>query len=1399
MAGVYSVTVTSAQGCSATATANVVVNLLPTPTVTGTTVCVGGTITLNASGGTNYNWNGPNGFTATGATISRTSAIATMAGVYTLTVTNVNGCATTTTAAVAVNNLPTPTASGSTVCVGSTVNLTSSGGSSYLWAGPNSFTSTAQNPNIANATTAMGGVYTVSAYQINGTATNIIRNITGFNSANFSFINSTSSYGGPQSLFNAIDDDSGNSFHASMVTSGQTYGISYNLGSEYYISNLSIDARNDCCTERGKGGMMQVYNQGVLVYQSNTLTGSGNGVISATPAPNVVGDQVRYVFLNGAATSSGEFLINFNEWNIEGNHICKATATANVVVNIIPPAPTSAGAARCGTGTVALTATGCAGGTISWFSSATGGVALTTGANYTTPSIATSTNYFVECTLSGCTSTTRNTVTATINPIPTASATGDTECVGSTIALTSNGGNNYAWSGPNGFNSTVQNPNITNASTAMAGVYSVTVTSAQGCSATATANVVVNTIPPAPTSAGAARCGTGTVALTATGCAGGTISWFSSATGGVALTTGANYTTPSISTSTNYFVECTLSGCTSTTRNTVTATINAIPTASATGDTECVGSTIALTSNGGNNYAWSGPNGFNSTVQNPNITNASTAMAGVYSVTVTSAQGCSATATANVVVNIIPAAPTSAGAARCGTGTVALTATGCAGGTISWFSSATGGVALTTGANYITPSISTSTNYFVECTLSGCTSTTRNTVTATINAIPTASASSNTPVTAGSTINLTSTGGGTYSWTSPNNFTSTLQNPNISNIDGLNVGIYTVTVTGAGGCSATATTEVLIKYTDPGAVDCANIPTLNFSSPTLISGTAGAVGAQYRFTNVTTGTDAIVTIQSKSHSDIDILTLDEPAATYGGLDAAMQPIIDYNWINGGGSFDAAGEKSVTFKIDFVNTGTLTPKNIPVVTMTGVDIDGSGVTNEVREFIQTSNYQSYETQNPTSLALSGTTKAKGGYASYYGINDAIQDAMISFFYPNVNSITVTYGAEWGGATGDFVDFGLPNSDERRLNSLSFKCYDLPNIVCQPVIAPTVTNNSRCGNGAVTLSASGCTGGTISWYSGLTGGTALATGSTYTTPTLLTTTNYYVECLLVGCTSSPRTMVTATINAIPTASATGGTFCENATISLAASGGNTYSWVGPNGYTAAGASISRGPATLTMAGTYTVTITSTAGCTATTAVSVTINTLPNSPTVANMQRCAAGTVTLTASGCSGGNISWFDSQTGTTALNVGINFVTPNLSESRFYFASCSSNNCVSPTRTTVQVTINSLPVAEATGINSTCMSNVAANNGKLVLSKFLSTDQYSYNLGSTYNSSTATALATIPVNGEILTGITNPATSQTYNIRIVNAAGCLIDRNVTISKSCDACPPNYCEKPTVTKQ
>lgn len=62
----------------------------------------------------------------------------------------------------------------------------------------------------------------------------------------------------------------------------------------------------------------------------------------------------------------------------------------------------------------------------------------------------------------------------------------------------------------------------------------------------------------------------------------------------------------------------------------------------------------------------------------------------------------------------------------------------------------------------------------------------------------------------------------------------------------------------------------------------------------------------------------------------------------------------------------------------------------------------------------------------------------------------------------------------------------------------------------VYAPAITGTtpaSRCGPGTVTLGANG-TDGTLKWYAAATGGAALGTGNTFTTPSIAATTTYYV---------------------------------------------------------------------------------------------------------------------------------------------------------------------------------------------------------------------------------------------------------------------------------------------------
>ncbi len=103
MAGVYSVTVTNANGCTVSLTTNVVVNALPNAMASSNSpVCVDQSINLTASGGTNYSWSGPGGFTSTLQNPTRTNATAAMAGTYTVTVTDGNGCSATATTNVTV-------------------------------------------------------------------------------------------------------------------------------------------------------------------------------------------------------------------------------------------------------------------------------------------------------------------------------------------------------------------------------------------------------------------------------------------------------------------------------------------------------------------------------------------------------------------------------------------------------------------------------------------------------------------------------------------------------------------------------------------------------------------------------------------------------------------------------------------------------------------------------------------------------------------------------------------------------------------------------------------------------------------------------------------------------------------------------------------------------------------------------------------------------------------------------------------------------------------------------------------------------------------------------------------------------------------------------------------------
>lgn len=85
--------------------------------------------------------------------------------------------------------------------------------------------------------------------------------------------------------------------------------------------------------------------------------------------------------------------------------------------NATPDAPTAVNNSRCGTGTVVLTPSGCSGGVIQWYATATSTSTIHTGASFTTPSLTATTDYYISCLVGTCESP-RVKITATINTAP---------------------------------------------------------------------------------------------------------------------------------------------------------------------------------------------------------------------------------------------------------------------------------------------------------------------------------------------------------------------------------------------------------------------------------------------------------------------------------------------------------------------------------------------------------------------------------------------------------------------------------------------------------------------------------------------------------------------------------------------------------------------------------------------------------------------------------------------------------------------------------------------------------------------------------------------------------------------------------------------------------------------
>lgn len=622
--GTYNVVVTDSKGCTVNSTVTLTQPTAVAPTATGSPVsCFGlsdGSANASATGGTgsySYSW-APTGGTA---------AIATglVAGTYTVSVTDGNGCLGTTTAIVTQPAaLTTTTSSTPASCNGSsdgTVTATPAGGTpnyTYSWS-----SGTSQTVSGLPA-----GTYPVTITDANGCTVNSSATVTQPSAILLTSTNGTVFCGQANGSVSVNATGGTGAFTYSWNTApSQTTATATGVGTGTY--SVTVTDANGCTANstasvsNNTGGTASATSVNVSCFGGSN--GSATASMSGGTAPFTYTWSTSPAQYNATANNltAGSYTVTITD-----NNGCSGTATVGITEPAQVTASTTTVAANCNgsaTGSATVSASGGTGAfTYSWNTTPS-----QTGA--TASNIAAGT-YSVSVTdANGCTISTSAIVTEP-TAIVLSTTTVSENCVAGngSATVTATGGTpgagySYSWS------TTPSQSNAT-ASSLSQGTYTVAVTDANGCIAQTSATV--GTIPggTAAISTFDVSCngdndGSATVSMSGAATAPYTYSWSNSQTTATAVNLIAG----------NYSVTVTDSfGCVATASGTVNQPATLLASVLQTNVT-CNGGTngaASVSATGGTapyTYSWS--NG-------PTTSNISNVPAGPYSVIVTDNNGC---------------------------------------------------------------------------------------------------------------------------------------------------------------------------------------------------------------------------------------------------------------------------------------------------------------------------------------------------------------------------------------------------------------------------------------------------------------------------------------------------------------------------------------------------------------------------------------------------------------------------------------------------------------------------------------------------------------------------------------------------------------------------------------
>ena len=586
-AGAYTVTVTNANGCTASAVTSIVSAPNPSVQISGNlTACQGESVTLTASGGTSYNWSN----SANTASINPTQS-----GTYIVTAYNVLGCEATASAEVVISpnpqlNITAP----QTICNNGSTILSVSDNlgttlTSCVWSNGGSGTSISVSPT---ATTN----YTVTVTNSNGCTAQASTSVAVAEQLSLSLAGNTSICGNESATLTVSGISPSNVSTYAWSNGANTVSVSVSASGTYSVIVTDVNG----CTG----------------YATTTVSAAENPVASISGQQSVCSGSSATLLANGgtsyqwsdgstdasiSVTTGGTYTVV-----VTNGAGCTATASTMVTVNESPSPQINGTLSICEGESTTLTVNG--GDSFVWSNgSSNSSINVTNSGTYTV--IASNAN--------GCTASASATVNVSENPIVTISGN-PAICDGGVTTLTAEGGNSYLWS--TGFPGASINVNA-------AGTYSVIATGANGCTSSAELTVAQYSAPEVSITGNTTVCEGSSTTITANG--GVSYQW----------STGETGASISVNAFGVYSVTATGNGGCSATAN-ATVFVASAPTPSISGNLHiCDNETTTLTANGGDSYMWS--NG--STANSIDVSNG-----GTYSVIATNANGCTAMASANV-------------------------------------------------------------------------------------------------------------------------------------------------------------------------------------------------------------------------------------------------------------------------------------------------------------------------------------------------------------------------------------------------------------------------------------------------------------------------------------------------------------------------------------------------------------------------------------------------------------------------------------------------------------------------------------------------------------------------------------------------------------------------------